>query len=155
VAYSAAEVKIVVPYAPTVHPVTKFVLDSYGLPVWYAHVEGDYGYSELLAELWAKREAVVIVEQDIAPWPGCIEELRGPAETYCTCSYVYNGGVGISHMLGIAKISPALMDLLPNLWDEPCHWSQCDRRLFFAAQAMGRQPHQHRPSVIHLKGCAV
>ncbi len=142
--------KVVVPYT-RVHPITKAVLDSYQLPVWYAHLEGEYAYGELLRELWATREPVVIVEHDIVPWPGCLQELDGCPAEWCTCSYRYKGGVGISHMLGCAKLSTALMDGLPDLWNEACHWSECDRRLFFAARELGKEPHQHRPAVLHLK----
>ena len=145
--------KVVCPYTK-LHPVTKGVLDSYGLQVRYVPLKGDYAYGELLRDIWIKRDPVVIVEHDIVPWPGCVEELYGCPGEWCTCSYSYNGGLGISHMLGCAKLSTALMDALPNLWDDPCHWADCDRRLFFSARDIRKEPHQHRPAVIHLKGIA-
>jgi hypothetical protein len=143
--------KVICPHT-TLHPVTKMVLDSYNLGVQYVPLYGTDGYRQLLQQLWQEQEDVVIIEHDIVPWPGCIEELYNCPGEWCTNSYHWQGKVGLYHMLGCTKISVALMRSLPDVWAQPGDWSLCDRRLFFAAQALGKDPHQHRPPVIHLKG---
>ena len=83
------------------HPVTKQVLDNYGLNVEYVHLEGDDGYRQLLKRLWDERKDVVIVEQDIIPWPGAIEELVACPCTWGTYSYVLLGGLVSLMGLGV------------------------------------------------------
>jgi hypothetical protein len=151
--------KVICPHT-ALHPVTKGVLDSYNLGVRYVQLDAEYAYGNLLRELWAERETVVIIEHDIVPNHGCVEELFGCSAIWCAFSYQWRNefgevGVGLSHQLGCTKISAHLMNALPDLWNEPCHWSLCDQRLFFAAREIGREPHLHRPAVIHLKGIAV
>lgn len=143
--------KVIVPYT-TLHPTTRQVLDSYNLDVDYVPMLGDSGYRALLANLWAALEPVIIVEQDILPWPGAIEELCACPCQWGTYSYPYQGGIGIAHMLGCAKLTTGLMAALPNVWDNPAPWYDLDRILFFAARDIGIEPHLHRPPVIHLKG---
>lgn len=141
--------RVVVPYT-RLHPITKQVLDSYGFPVWYQHLDGDDSYRKLLQYLWQGGETVVLIEQDVVPWPGAIEELHGCCGLWCSCSYLYNGCLSLFHMLGCVKLSADLMRLLPELWDEPGHWSTLDTRLYHAAMAKGEVAHPHRPPVIHL-----
>lgn len=144
--------KVVVPYAPgKLHPVTKDVLLSYCLPVEFEKLTDDYAYSRLLKHLWDEGETVVIVEQDIVPWPGAVEELCCCVGLWCTHTYYHSGGIGVSHMLGCAKLSAELIQSLPGLWDEPVHWSTCDQHLFYCARGIRQEPHLHRPPVIHLK----
>lgn len=150
--------RVIVPYT-TLHPVTKAVLEGYRLPslTFVQLSRDDHAYQRLLAFLWRQRETIIIVEHDVAPWPGCLEELHQCPAEWCSCSYAWTNahgrtGVGLHHMLGCTKLSSELMAALPNLWDEPCHWTDCDKRLFFAARDIAKEPHPHRPSVVHLKG---
>lgn len=153
---------VVVPYT-TLHPVTRAVLieqskANTAIRLAFVHVGGDdLAYAKLLAYHWLVGETIIVVEHDVVPWPGAIEELHGCPAEWCSCSYNWtNGhgraGVGIHHMLGCTKLSGELMAALPDLWDEPCHWSQCDQRLFFAARDIGKETHPHRPGVTHIKG---
>lgn len=140
---------IVVPYV-TLIPLAKAVLESYRLPITYVELTDDDAYRRLLKLIWRARETVTIVEHDILPWPGALEEVTACPCSWGTYSYKTLGGVGIAHMLGCAKLTGKLMDALPTVWDEPGHWSGLDQRLFFAARAAGIEPHLHRPPVIHL-----
>lgn len=141
--------KVVVPHT-NLHPVTKQVLESYRLPVRFVEIKDDDAYRRLLRDLWDEDETVVLVEHDVAPWPGAIEELLACPCLWGSNSYIINGGVGIYHGLGCTKISTGLMRMLPGLWNEAKHWSQLDRHLWFAARAIAQEPHPHRPPVIHL-----
>jgi hypothetical protein len=142
-------VKVVVPYTK-LHPVTKLVLESYGLNIAYRALADEYAYGRLLESIWSAGESVVIIEQDVVPWHGAVEELYQCPGLWCSCTYRIHGGYGIYHGLGCTKISSALMSLLPNLWKEPVRWDVADQRLWFAARAIRQEPHPHRPPVIHL-----
>lgn len=143
--------RVVVPYT-TLHPVTKSVLDSYDLQdVAYVDVSKDAdAYRRLLRDLWRDEVAVVLIEHDIVPWPGAIEELAGCMGLWCSCAYRFKGGYGVYHGFGCTKISADLMRLLPNVWAEPGTWDLLDQRLLFAARDVRQEPHPHRPPVIHL-----
>ena len=141
--------RVIVPYV-ALHPITRFVLDSYGLPVEYVAMTDDDAYRRLLARIWADAEPVVLVEQDIAPWPQAIEELWGCPCDWGAYSYRLHGGIGIFHGFGCTKLTPRLMRALPDVWNEPGRWDVLDQRLFFAARDRELEPHHHRPAVIHL-----
>lgn len=141
--------KVVVPYTD-LHPLVKTVLDSYQLPTTYVALPTDDSYRQLLKRLWDEGETVCLVEHDIVPWYGCLEELDGCMGQWCTCAYRYGGGYGLYHLLGCTKLSATLMRRLPGLWDQPRPWSELDRHLFFAAREIGQDPHGHRPPVLHL-----
>lgn len=142
--------RIVVPFTD-LHPTTKEVLSRETFQVDFVDVRGDPdSYRRLLARLWSERETVVIVEHDIVPWPGAIEEIWACPCQWGTYSYVMHGGIGIAHGFGCCKLTAWLMTNLPGLWDEPGEWSVLDQRLFFAARKVGIEPHLHRPPVTHL-----
>jgi hypothetical protein len=141
--------KCVVPYR-TLHPVTQMVLSVEPFPIRYVHLPEEDSYRQLMQQLWREGETVVIVEHDIVPWPGAIEELYGCMGQWCAFSYRLFGGLGIFHGLGCCKISSPLMKKLPNLWDEPTKWDVLDQKLYFAAREVGQEVHHHRPAVVHL-----
>jgi hypothetical protein len=146
----AEMIRVIVPYR-TLNHWTERVLDSYGLPVMYAPLgDDDDAYRRLLQRLWQARQTVVIVEHDVVPWYGAIEELHHCMGLWCSCSYRLQGGYGVTHSLGCTKISARLMQLTDGIWDEPRKWDVLDQHLFFAARAVGQEPHGHRPPVLHL-----
>lgn len=127
------------------------VLTSYGIKPDYRIIAHDEdAYRRVLLNIWQTHETVIIVEHDIIPWPGAIEELLACSCQWGTYSYKTNGGTGVAHMLGCAKLTPGLMDAVPTVWDDPAPWWELDQRLFFAAREKGIEPHLHRPAVTHL-----
>lgn len=140
--------KIVVPYT-TLDPATELVLSSHG-DVTFERLDAFFTYIELLRELWQERQPVVIVEHDIVPWPGALEELWACPGRWCSYSYRLLGGVGIFHGFGCTKLTGELMQATPTVWDEPGEWHTLDARLFHAAREVGLEPHPHRPPVVHL-----
>lgn len=143
--------KLLLPCGPAgPHELVLPLLKSYGLTPEVRVLDGEDGYRQLMLGVWRERKPVIIVEHDILPWPGAIEELIACPCLWGTYSYRCHGGIGISHMLGCAKITAELIDLLPDLWDSPVHWAKIDGHLFFGAERAGQQPHLHRPAVIHL-----
>jgi len=139
--------RVVVPFQ-RLHPVTKKVVDYYRPE--YVHLEDDDGYRLLMQRLWREREPVIIIEQDIVPWPYAVEELWRCSCSWGSYSYQLHGGIGIVHGFGCCKLTTILMDAVPNVWDEPERWDVLDQRLFFAAREVGLEPHRHRPDVTHL-----
>lgn len=143
--------KLVVPYAPgRLNEYVPAVLSSYGHSPQFVELHGDHGYSDLLKTLWAEGETFVLVEQDVLPWPGAVEELHNCVGLWCSCSYIHNGAHGLYHMLGCTKVSARLIGMLPHVWDKPVHWTRCDTHLYHEARALGQDPHPHRPPVVHL-----
>lgn len=147
----ATKSKVVVPYAPgKLNSYVPRVLKSYGHDPELVLLRGKYSYGKLLKRLWEEGETVVIVEQDILPWWGAVEELHNCIGFWCTCSYPYGGAPGLYHMLGCTKLSDELMARLPGLWDEPIEWGLCDGHLLHRAREIELDPHPHRPPVVHL-----
>ncbi len=73
--------KIVVPFT-NLHPVTKAVLESYKLKINYYELDDRDNYRRLLKTLWEENETVILIEHDIVPWHGAIEELYN-----CPCHW--------------------------------------------------------------------
>ncbi len=142
-------IKVVVPYVD-LHPLVPQLLSTYGYTPEYRKLVGDDGYQCLMRELWERQEDIALVEQDILPWPGAIEELFACECAWGTYTYRTNGGIGVRHMLGCTKISGRLMKALPGIWDEYRHWAFIDQTLFYRARDKCIEPHMHRPAVIHL-----
>jgi hypothetical protein len=142
--------RVICPFT-SVRPVVKQVLSSYGLHVEYVDLTGDDdAYRKLLQRLWNEARTVVIVEHDILPWPGAVEELYSCSCAWGAYTYKLHGGYGIFHGLGCAKLSTELMKATPGIWDEPIQWNLLDQILLFTAREQGLEPHHHRPAVIHL-----
>jgi hypothetical protein len=142
---------MVVPYVEgRLHTLVPQLLSTYGFDPQYVKLVGDDGYQRLMKCLWRDKQDVVIVEQDILPWPGAIEELIACECAWGTYTYRTNNAIGVSHMLGCAKLTAGLMQVTDGIWDQWCRWSEIDQTLFFAAQNQLIQPHLHRPAVIHV-----
>jgi hypothetical protein len=146
--------RVIVPHS-NLHPATKQILDSYGgIDLEYVELDSKFGYWKLMKRLWSEGRTTIIVEHDIVPWPGAIEELWDCPCSWGTFSYKMNigeaQGIGVSHALGCAKLTDRLMAAVPDVWEEPATWDKLDQILFWAARGEGREPHLHRPPVIHL-----
>ena len=78
-----------------------------GIDVVVVVCRGDYGYGNLLADLWTTG-GFVLVEDDIAPWPGAIAELIDCPRSWCAFDYPIGGGRMISSCshwgLGLVKV---------------------------------------------------
>lgn len=143
--------RVIVPFAPgRLQPLVEPVLRADGWRPELRPLNDAEAYSRLMRQIWAAGETTVIIEQDVLPWPGAIRELLECPCCWGSNSYLYQGGIGISHMLGCAKLSAELIRRLPGLWDSPVDWSLIDQHLFRAAQAVHLEPHLHRPPVLHI-----
>lgn len=115
------------------------------------------GYWKLLSGIWERGDSVVIVEHDVLPWPGAIEELVACPMPWC--SYTYHRfvsptrmGVGDYQGFGCCKFEKRLMKDNPAVFSDmkDHHWSQLDTQFEYAMWTRNLRPHHHRPAVIHL-----
>jgi hypothetical protein len=133
------------------------VLADYGLLPRYEHLPLEESYWSLLCGLWLEQQSFIIVEHDIVPWPGAIEEIWNCPLPWCAFSYhrhvsELRRGVGDYHGFGCVKFSAELMKRLPEVWTkcERRHWSKLDTHFEHFTYVAGIRPHHHRPPVIHL-----
>lgn len=143
--------RVIVPYIE-IHPLVKLVLDKEGAE--YIKMQDKESYWKLLCDIWARGEDVVIVEHDIIPWPGAIDELLGCPAEWCTFTYEMKQGFGVHHAFGCAKLGSGLMSELPSVWQDvhTTYWRTLDSQLCEYAQRNRIIPHPHRPAVTHLHG---
>jgi hypothetical protein len=125
---------------------------------WVAHevtmVSGDYGYAELFAETWKGSYGFIVVEHDVAPWPGALHQLWACSEPWCGFFYPMHFG-RMAGSLGCTKFSPELVVNNPEAAEEFVgkHWDVLDGTVsVVASQATGRQNfHLHTPGVAHVR----
>jgi hypothetical protein len=131
-------------------------------------LEGDCAYAELLAELWRDGESFVIVEDDIAPWPGAIESLRDCRRHWCGFHYPLPGRWDVhedegDHALlgsnGCFKVTAEVMSAAPKLYERwvTHEWRMLDVAMTAALRhvfGLDGAPfeatfHVHNPPVAH------
>lgn len=122
-------------------------------------LENDFAYGRLLTDYWMRRRGFIIVEHDIAPWPGAIDALRGCSELLCGHMYPLPETGELDFSLGCTAFSNELVEMFPNapyqgdrFW-ENTHWSNLDGMVFNALEKSGvwlRQSVDHREHTLHL-----
>lgn len=117
-------------------------------------------YGRMLTEQWQSGEGFVLVEEDIAPWPGAITELI-ECEHEC-CSFEYpNGDVtyeprsGWCQSLGCIKFSDSLVQRVPfgQEWASR-GWNELDGAVFETLHGQV-EVHLHAPPLAHVKSQAL
>ena len=74
---------VVVPYVK-LEPALMAALLEQEVPALYRETTGSTGYWSLLAELWAKGETFILLEQDKIPAPGLLQELWDCEYPWCS-----------------------------------------------------------------------
>src|SRR4051812_16119673 len=85
--------------------------------IWIYCGHSPFDYHELLKSLWHQRETTILVEHDVLPWPGALQELWQCPCKWGSYSYPLHGGVGIHHGFGCTKLTRELMDAVPDVWE--------------------------------------
>jgi len=134
--------RIVVPALEADCPAHK-ALESEGVKHEVHLMDNDYSYGELIDSLWGTE--FIIVEHDIVPWIGAIEELKNCKEDYCGFYYMIARKLGGT--LGCTKFNFDFPIGLKNT-----HWTQVDGKIASAIlKHTGKDDfHVHNPPVAHL-----
>lgn len=113
------------------------------------------GYGDLLADAWKDGSGFILVEDDVAPWPGALAAI---AACDCPwCGYDYSIGFGRFGMgtLGCVKFSAALVAACPDLWEAwaGVHWHALDASVVRAVASVTQRDrfHEHTPAVAHVQ----
>lgn len=174
--------RVIVPYVPgKLHPsvVPAIERDGHRAELRICPDGEPYAYWRILLDEWRphRREPLVIVEQDIEPAPGQLDDLIDCGMPWCAASYpVYWGGIaevyGGPWGLGFVKFSPELMTDYPELIaadvpgyanaecagaDSGRHWLLLDSAVstylrMFRGRMIGEgdhPAHRHLPDVTH------
>lgn len=141
----------VVVASPTEDCVAHRTLDAEDIDHDVQICHGPYGYCDLLAALWTFGEGVIIIEHDIAPWPGAIHQLQVCEQAWCAYEYPLNFSMVAA--LGCTKFATSLVD---STWTlalklHEIHWGAVDGVLISRLELMGYKPHIHYPPVAHAR----
>jgi hypothetical protein len=167
-------VVVVCPYT-TLHPLTRSSLTGLSSRTVFTRLgSDDRSYWEFLSRLWAKGEAVVLVEHDVEIHPHVLVEaescdcdwatwpfarlLPGPHSTWDGTEW--SAGIPLlTKSLGCVRWSAELMAAEPDLMEEvgemSCggvpagHWKRLDDAIAQILEARGYSVHVHSPEVRH------
>lgn len=123
-----------------------------------ALVDDELTYAQLLEREWSKGGGFVLVEHDIAPWPGAIDALLACPRDWC--AHRYPKGGRLVRALGCVKFSEGLVrnyPTLPDAW-RGASWEALEGRILMAVgdalrtRDDGAKPVcDHLPPVAHVK----
>ena len=89
-------------------------------------LDTEHAYAELVAELWRDGKSFVLVEDDIAPWPGAIQSLEACSHFWCGFYYCLPGRwdvadedpeTGLLGTNGCVKVAADVMEAAPQLYE--------------------------------------
>lgn len=104
-------------------------------------------YRLLLKRLWERGDAFTLIEHDVIPAPGQIEELEACSEPWCHFGYCPGDWVPT---FGCVRFSAELIEGTQGVWDdETWPWSQLDAKFAVHARGCGWKHHWHYPHVLH------
>lgn len=146
---------VYVPVWDRAQDVAERVLTAEGVAYETRRADGTRGYSRLMTEVWARGEGFIVVEHDVAPWPGAIAELAACQGDWCY--FQYPDGGSLSRGLGCTKFSDRLVSGYPGLsaeWADVA-WQQIDGAVGSAVAGVlrdGSDPRcLHTPPVAHAR----
>lgn len=118
-------------------------------------------YWDLLASWWFVHSSgedgpLVVVEQDVLPADGVVDDMAACPELWCSSPYQLGTGVWLDEGLGCTKFSADLMAAHPDLMARvgeidddglPAKdWHRLDVRIARVLRDLGYAPHTHRRS---------
>lgn len=113
---------------------------------------GTTGYAMNLSTLWGMGEGFVLVEHDVVPWPGAVQELTDCESDWCRFRYPKGGR--LIRSLGCCKFSERLTKEhpgLPERWQGEPWWTVENSMLLAVSQALSGESCTHSPPVAHVK----
>ena len=120
-----------------------------GLEVREVVMTDYHHYARLFTELWQARRGFILVEHDIVPWPGAIQQLDTCEHEWCAFAYPTSLS-SRCQSLGCVKFSSALLERIPYdpEWQNR-GWDALDGAVMGTLQA--ETVHTHEPPVAHCK----
>jgi hypothetical protein len=145
---------ILLPYVPgMLNPKTAEWASMYNVTYAELNPNDDEAYFRLLAEHWRQPGNLVVVEQDILPRPGVVEQLAYCRYAWCCSAYAVAQGSMLNVGLGLASFSarmkrhwPGLMDRVGYIDDDGAPvktWRRLDTRVSRVLHELGYRPHVH------------
>ena len=140
---------VVVPFTRRHPEVEAALADAH----WVDVSGSDESYWELWSGLWGARRTVIVVEHDIVPGEGMLEEMWDCQHNWCAARYQFEE-MGLITGLGCVKMSEALMGSVPDALEHvataqptddhpPRHWCSLDSLLSGALGRAGYAVHPH------------
>jgi hypothetical protein len=112
-------------------------------------------YADLLGAFWQAGDGFILVEDDMAPWPGAIDQLRACPEQWCRFDYSIGFGRFGRGTLGCMKFSPAMTRSVPDLWRrwDGRPWQHLDAAVVRAIEGafLSLDCHVHTPPIAHAR----
>lgn len=155
--------RVVVPYIQgMLRHETRFAVSAQWPDAWFNELAAtdETAYTRLLLSEWDEDHTTIVVEQDIVPPPGSIEQLYRCAMPWCTVPYLINGRVE-TKALGLAKFSKVLKQVQAKTLHRvaryhggrgaPVTWHNLDQVIASALTAAGVPVHPHADvQAVHL-----
>lgn len=153
--------RVICPFT-TIDMATEFTLnhivDRNRLSVELVRIEPEDvgGYYTAIAREWSSGSGFIVVEQDIVPWPGAMEEMEACHHYVCnfwtSSGPTSNGGFSLGYGLGCTKFSTQLVRQLPDFIEklDEKHWTHLDGVILEGLTHAGYSQHFHTPPVTHL-----
>lgn len=119
---------------------------------------GDYGYSLVVAEYWGSGEGFIIVEHDVVPWPGALQQMWDCASSWCGYPYpLHVGRLCDTYGMGCIKFDSRIVNMWPDLpmkfgWIMR-EWRSLDALVAESITYMSypHSWHKHYPPVAHAR----
>lgn len=146
-----------VPHVPALlHERTRAWAQEHGAELVGLVPVDDAHYWRWLANEWSTSGDTVIVEQDIVPAPGVVDDMLTCPQSWCASPYLIAGDRMLAEGLGCTKFSARLKVEHPDLLErvglieddlQPARsWRRLDTRIARVLTGHGYMPHEHAVS---------
>jgi hypothetical protein len=132
------------------HPDLLPLLTSQGLHPEVVVTEGLNGYYDFFRERWREGKGFVLVEGDVLPWPGAIQQLLACPRDWC--AHAYRLDSGYVPAFGLVKFTSMLVKRTQGFLEriEDRSWKALDSRIRWELiDVTDTDHHHHLPPVIH------
>lgn len=161
------DILILVPYTVKDAKQQKHLeLEGY-IPTYVYVGNHPHSYYEVLQAQWAIGRDFILLEHDVFPWPGALEQMSECNEVWCGHDYLYPPIIR-QFLLGIGcmKFSSKLIEKVPDFFkyvdllnfrgEDLRDWRMLDSWIISGLRDVaGVEPHLHTPPVVHLKSSAL
>lgn len=104
-------------------------------------------YRRGMRDKWQEGESFIVLEQDVAPWPGALTQLWECPEPWCAFPEMHTFVMNHTN-LGCVKFGERFIAEHPTLWDRPIRWENLDHHLY--GELRPEVHHRHLPPVLHM-----